>query len=363
MLIIGAMILCLLALTLTISQYKGKPNLAPISATVNIASNPIAPTVLDFANPTGILAGPYNPVQGGLAPTHLSILVEDLNGNQQLPGDSTFPIIISGPNSNILSGIFAPTTAPIPEMSRNSVECQPIECNSPEVVGSGLSCNPGRESIQRIYSCSSFLLQSDPPGNWRFSMSITDSTGLSSFTLPNLPPISGDPGFPEFVVYNTLSAFFFGIYDANIQPPSFVPQSFVWDALTITGTNQITSNGLTIINMGNTPSNSISITGTDLVGVNNPLSILNKNAFTLSGVSGGIPPAECVLSSNTITLSGTPQTIPGAIVPYTQAASTLAGFDTEVIYGCIPNTLISSISGVPDSQYKTPINQNWDLTI
>ncbi len=353
------MILCLFALVLTISQYKEKPNFAPISAEVNIAPSPIAPTILRFANPTGIgIAGPYNPVQAGLSPTYMSVLVEDLNGNQQLPSSPNYPIVLNaqtGP-SNILAGTAAPTNSPDPFLTRSASECLPIDCTSPEVVNTGLSCTTGRELFQLIYLCKMLLWSSDPAGNWRFSMSITDSTGLSSSTPA---PLSGNPGFPEFVVYNTLSAFYFGIYPNT-------PQSFVWNTLTLAGTNQITANGLTITNIGNTPSNPISITGTDLLGINTPTSVLNKNAFTLSTLTGGVPPTECISGPNTITLSGISQTIPGAIVPYTQATSVSSGppgFDMEVIYACIPNTLLSSITGVPDIQYKTPIGQDWTLTL
>ncbi|MGV8142732.1 MAG: hypothetical protein ACP5NS_03800 [Candidatus Pacearchaeota archaeon] len=359
--LIASIILCVTALAINFaSSQNDDASLSPVAADVNILpAGPSAPTIVRFGSPIGLLAGPYQPTVGAVTPVHISVLMEDLNGNIELPGSPTYPVILNAPTgSNVLAGLYAPLSAPDPTMYKLTGTCIPVDCASlltpPGVLG-GISCDVGRESLQRAMICTTNLGPTDPPGNWRFSTVLSDSTGLGSPTTTSLTP-----GFPQTVTYNALTAAIFGT--VIFQPGGGVtvtPENFLWTGLSSTGTNQISSQ-VTITNVGNVASSIISITGQNLVGVNIPTSTLNKNAFRVSTSSGGTPPAQCTTG---VLLSGSPQQIPGAVLPYTQTFSLGLGTDTEIVYACIPNTPISSITGTLDTQYKTVVGQDWDITI
>ncbi len=357
--IIVAIILCVLALATSLASITiEKPMLQPVVADVNIIpAGPTAPTIVRFANPIGILAGPYTPIIGGTTATHFSVLMEDLNGNTELPGSPTFPVLINTVGANVITGVLAPLSAPDPTMSRLASLCIPVDC--PALLAGpglnlGIACDIGREPLQRAMVCTTNLGQTDPPGNWRFSIGIADSTTLNSGIALSL---DASGLYPQTAIYNTLTAAYFGTI--ALFPTSITPENFLWTGLSSTGTNQI-STPVTITNVGNIASGVISATGTDLGGVNIITSILSKTAFRLSTNNGGTLPAQC---TSGIQLSGVSQVIPTATLPYTQTYSLGTGTDTEVIFACIPNTPISSITGAIDTQYRTLIGQDWTFNI
>jgi hypothetical protein len=358
-LVILAIILCVFALIITLSKYKLEsetPQLSPVAVDVNINSN-IAPRILAFANPTGTFAGPgggpYLPAVNQFVSTRYSFLAEDLNGNQELPGTSTFPIQINAITSNIVSGYYAPLTAPNPTMIRTSSNCVRVECPAattfPEL---GIICQTGATNYanQAVYICETLLEQTAPPGEWRPSLTITDSTGLTSTTIT-----SGDPGFSQTVSYGNLKYILIGTLSLT---GILSPHSLTWTGLTSTGTNQLSN----IVTISNGAVNTFTITGSDLVGQNIPTSVLPMTAFRISAQSGGSPPAQCN-SESSIQLMGSPQTIPSMTLPYTQAISMQTGTDTTTFSSCIPNTILSEITGTGgiDTNYKTVPSSNWDL--
>lgn len=359
--IIIALLVCTLALITTISRYEKEPRLSPVAADVSfIPVGPAAPTVVAFANPIGALAGPgggpYMPVANQIVIARYAVLVEDLNGNQELPTQATMAVNTANPPANILTGIYAPLTAPNPNMIRlpavgGYIEVSCANALTPAGSNVGIACQTGRETLQKIYLFDIPLEQTAPPGNWRPSFSITDSTGLSSAVAT-----SGNPGYPQVVQYGNLKSVAVGTLALN---GIVTPQSFVATSLSGTGLNQLLS-AVTLSNVGNVPVTTFTITGTDLFGQNIPTSVLSKSAFRVSSQSGGVPPAQCA-GANSVTLSNAAQTIPLLSLPYTQAFSLQTGTDFTTIYSCIPNTPISSITGALDTQYKTAIGQDWDL--
>ena len=356
--IVATIILCVATLILNATYPAKEIGFAPVSSEVNLdvvtpILTPTAPTIKKFANPSGSLAGPYNPVINGLAQTYFSVLIEDLNGNQELP--TTSSLILNNPSSsgaaqNVIAGYYAPLSSPNREMNRPAQTCVVRTCAQAVTEPQGIICDLGRESLQEILLCDTPLLQTDPPGEWRFAIIVADSIGLAS-TLA----ISGDLTglYPETMMYNSLKAAHFGTVDsAGIQ----TPESFIWNGLSSTQTNQV-STPVTITNIGNVPINSMTITGTDLIGVTTG-STLSKTAFRIS-----VSNTEQCSSASGIQLSALAQTIPTAVVPYTQAFSLGLGTDTEIIYACIPDTPLSSITGTIDTRYKTVPTQDWDITI
>ena len=314
--------------------------LSPFPTTVSLTSTP--PGIVKFYDPTPPFNGPYQPVVGSQTLAYFAFVADDPDGSAQLP---------DVPGTNILGGLQAPLSSVNPSLLRVIFSCGSINCQTGGVGGTPYpECNPARLIYQKAYGCAVSLNPTDPPSTgatpttmWRISVLITDTTGASSAVVN-----TGDPGFPQGVQVNTLSAY-------------SIPVGLTWNSITTTGTNQLAGAPLTVNNLGNIALPTASITGNNLQGINIPTATMSINAFSGGPNTGGAPPAQCNVAGGSATqLTTTAANIPSAGLQYTASGS-----DSRNLYFCIPpilNTPGLLTNPAPGPQYDSSYSGSWDIT-
>ena len=338
--IVSFIILAVLAVQFANAGFLDKffgrePELGPVGVDVSLGNSP--PFIAKyFLIPLPPLNQPFNPIAGSTTTAYIGFVAQDPNGANDLP-------TMSGSVAGIVAGgIGAPVNSPSPANSIIRVlnSCTSYDCTTgaPGPPGQFFACDTPQLANQKAYVCDATMTYSDPPSLsttnandlWRISIAIND-LGAGTGTIAASPSVvSGMPGFAnipnDYLRYNALSAY-------NIPLGSTI--SFT--ALLLTTPNQPAASPIAIENYGNVPLPTTQITGSNLIGANNPTATLSTAAFSASGSTGGAPPSECNVPTTAVQLqAGIAKTIPGVSIPWTSAG---AAVDRDTSYYCANQAL------------------------
>ncbi len=337
--------------------FKKDPDLSPVGAELTVNPN-VAPVITKFIDMSSFYPQPIDPNIGNYpSPATFSIafVVRDDNGVYDLPNPDA-----SGATPNIGGAIRTPVNSIISNTRTLPItNCISVSCAN-ALVPPG-ACEGGAGSTtEYAYICSGNINYNDPSTPYSGASQnqndlytleawVSDINGAQS-PLKTSGPLGIGPNpsnlYSDYIQVSAISA-------PYIPTPPSPGSSLQWNSLSLNLQNQIASTPIVITNFGNTAFSSTTVTSSDLIGTNNPSSIIPASSIRLSGLGSG---AECSTSTSTQLVANTPINIFSGGLPYTAQGSSV---DISSTYGCVSPKLSTVMIGVPDSAYTA----TWELIV